>query len=91
MNQPQIMNLLLPLALFGFLWFFMIRPQQQQRKKREEMLKNLKAGDQVVTIGGLHGTIKEVGEHSVVLDVGGGVRLTFQRSAIGALRSDAGK
>lgn len=82
----QLVNLLLPLALFGFLWFFMIRPQQQQQKKRKEMLENLKPGDQVVTVGGLHGTIKELTDTTVVLDCGGGTRLTFSRSAIGGLR-----
>lgn len=85
----SFINLLLPLALFGFLWFFMIRPQQQQQKKRKAMLSNLKSGDHVVTIGGLHGTIREITDTSVVLDVGGGTRLTFQRSAVGGLRDEA--
>ncbi len=88
MNQGQLFNLIIPIALFGFLWFFMIRPQQQQQKKRKEMLDTLKAGDQVVTIGGLHGTIKEITDSIAVLDVGGGARMTFQRSAIGSLRTE---
>src|SRR5690625_3052474 len=46
----------LPLIiLFGLMWFLLIRPQQAQQRKRQEMLSRVKQGDQIVTIGGLHG------------------------------------
>ena len=82
----QWTQLLLPLALLAFMYFLMIRPQQQQAKKRNEMLANLKSGDKVTTIGGLQGTIVAIDDKIVTLDCGGNVKLTFNRSAIGSIR-----
>lgn len=77
---------LLPVALLALMYFMMIRPQQQQAKKRQEMLNSLTVGADVVTIGGLHGTISAMDETSIRLKVASGVELTFNRSAIGAVR-----
>jgi preprotein translocase subunit YajC len=81
-------QLLLPLLLLGLMYFMMIRPQQQAAKRRQEMLNSLKVGAEVVTIGGLHGTITELNEKTVKLKVASGVELTFNRSAIGSVREE---
>lgn len=84
----NIGSLILPVALLALMYFMMIRPQQQQAKKRTEMLNNLKQGAEVVTIGGLHGTITAIDDKVVHLRVASGVELTFNRSAIGAVREN---
>lgn len=84
MNWAQ---LVFPLGLLAFMYFLMIRPQQQQAKKRGEMLGALKAGDKVVTIGGLHGTILAIDEQKVTIDAGNNIKLTFNRSAIGSIQA----
>ncbi|BDG60797.1 preprotein translocase subunit YajC [Caldinitratiruptor microaerophilus] len=86
MQNPQLFNLLLPIALFALLWFLMIRPQQVQAKKRQEMLNSLRKGDRVITIGGIHGTILDLDPETITLRVADGVDITVQRSAIGAVR-----
>lgn len=84
--MPDLSGLILPIALLALMYFMMIRPQQQQAKKRKEMLSSLGEGSEVVTIGGLHGTITSMDETTVRLKVTSGVELTFNRSAIGSVR-----
>lgn len=84
----NLYSLLPLLVLFGLMYFMMIRPQQQQAKKRTEMLGALKAGDEVVTIGGLHGVIQAIDDSAIVLKVANNVELKFNRSAVGAVRTE---
>lgn len=70
------------LLLLGVMYFVMIRPQQQQQKKRQAMLNELRAGVEIVTIGGLHGTITSIDDRTVTLKVASEVELTFDRGAI---------
>lgn len=81
-------QLLFPVLLLGLMYFMMIRPQQQAAKKRQEMLSALKAGAEVITIGGMHGTITAIDENTVRLKVASGVELTFNRSAIGQVKEN---
>ncbi|GAA4854095.1 preprotein translocase subunit YajC [Paenibacillus vulneris] len=79
-----------PLVLmFVVLYFLLIRPQQKRQKTRNMMLGNLKKGDKVVTIGGLHGTILELGDDTVILRVNDVTKLTFERSAINSVQSSS--
>jgi len=82
----MIFQLILPFALLALMYFLLIRPQQIQARRRQEMLNSLKTGMDVVTIGGLHGTITAIDENTVRLKVAPGVEMTFNRSAIGAIR-----
>ncbi|MGA8941418.1 MAG: preprotein translocase subunit YajC [Thermoactinomyces sp.] len=80
---------LIPLILmFAVFYFFLIRPQQKRQKERTAMLNSLKKGDKVITIGGIHGTIVELGEERVTLKVSDNTRLVFERSAINTVVSD---
>ncbi len=73
----------IPLVLlFVIFYFLLIRPQQKQQKKRQEMLKSLKKGDRVVTIGGIHGVIKEIDDTVVSLRVADNLNLKFTRAAV---------
>lgn len=73
----------LPLILIILVFYlFFIRPQMKKSKEQKKFRENLKKGDKVVTIGGLHGKIAEMDETTVTLEVGNQVRLTFEKSAI---------
>ena len=74
--------LLLFAPLFAIWYFLVIRPQQQQRRKTQEMLHNLKTGDRVVTSGGIHGTIISFRNGVVQLQIASQVKVDVTRSAI---------
>ena len=69
-------------AIFAIFYFMIIRPQQKKAKQRDKLLSELKKGDKVVTNGGLHGTIAGLDEKTCLLDVGGNVKLKFERTAV---------
>ncbi|MCM0677971.1 preprotein translocase subunit YajC [Micromonospora phytophila] len=68
--------------LFGVMYFMMIRPQQKRRREAEAMQSALSAGDEVVTIGGLYGTVTGVDDDTVLLEVAPGVQARYARPAI---------
>ncbi|KKB72604.1 MULTISPECIES: preprotein translocase subunit YajC [Bacillus] len=79
----EMLGTLLPIILmFAVLYFLLIRPQQKQQKAVRQMQEELKKGDKVVTIGGLHGIVDSLDEDKVVIKTGDGTRLTFDRRAI---------
>jgi preprotein translocase subunit YajC len=85
-----IWQLLWPFILmFVVFYFLLIRPQQKKQKTRNMMLLNLKKGDKVTTIGGLHGTIVEITDDIVVLKVNDAAKMTFDRSAVNSVSASA--
>lgn len=76
------MYLILLIAMVG-MWFFMSRSQKKQQKERQNQLDSMKTGDQVVTIGGLHGVLSEIDteKRTVTIDCEG-IYLVFDRAAI---------
>ena len=80
--------LVLIAAMFGVMYFFIIRPQATREKARKAMIEALTKGDKVVTAGGLHGTVAKLDDATVTLDVEG-TRLRFDRNAIAQVRGDA--
>lgn len=67
----SMIGMFLPMILiFVVFWFMLIRPQRKKDKKVKEMLNNLKAGDQITTIGGIYGTIKGIKDDTITLSVG---------------------
>lgn len=81
--MENLMGILPFVAMFAIMWFLLIRPAQKRQKTTKQMQDNLKRGDKVITIGGLHGTIDAVDESSVFLKVSDGTTLQFDRQAIG--------
>jgi preprotein translocase subunit YajC len=69
--------------LFVFMWLFVIRPESKRRKQTQEFQTSLQKGDDVVTAGGLHGTIASIDETTVTLKVSDSVRMKFDRNAVG--------
>ncbi|MBN8821777.1 MULTISPECIES: preprotein translocase subunit YajC [unclassified Spirosoma] len=81
-NTSMIYNVLLWVGIIGIFYFFMIRPQQKKQKDQKSFIDNLKKGDTVVTIGGLHGKVVSVEAATVTLEVDKGTKLTFERTSI---------
>lgn len=76
----------LPLILiFVVFYFLLIQPQQKQKKQHEKMIKNLGKNDEVVTGGGIHGTILNVKETTVVLRVDDNAKLEVEKYSIAAV------
>ena len=87
-GQSLLGGMVLPLILcFGVFYFLILRPEQKARKKRQEMLSALGKGDKVVTTGGLYGSVVQIQDDVVTLQVDEGVRLRFARSAIQSIES----
>lgn len=70
------------ILMFVLFYFLLIRPQQKRQKAVRQMQSDLKKGDKVVTIGGLHGFIDSIDDSKAVIKCGDGSRLTFDRNAI---------
>ena len=68
--------------IFVVMWFFMIRPQRKQQKEMENFRNSLKNGDKVVTIGGIYGTVVEVKDTYVLLEVDKDVKIRVNKQAI---------
>jgi preprotein translocase subunit YajC len=76
---------------FAVFYFFMIRPQQKRRREAQDMQNTLGPGDQIVTIGGLHGTVTGVGDGEVFLEISPGVEVRFARPAIARVVQKSGE
>lgn len=72
--------IMMSLMIFVF-YFFMIRPQRKKQKEEKEFQINLKKGDQIVTISGIHGKILEINTDSVIIETFSG-KIKFERTAI---------
>ena len=68
--------------IFGVMWFFMIRPQRKQQKELQNFRDSLSKGDKVVTIGGIYGTVVEVKDESVLMEVDNGVKIRVSKQAL---------
>ena len=74
------------ILMFVIMWFFMIRPQRKQQKAIEAFRNSLAAGAQVVTSGGIYGTVKDIinenGRSIVVLEIATGVKIKIDKSSV---------
>ncbi len=75
--------LLFPVVLIAVMYFLMIRPQMKRAKEHKGMLEKLARGDEVITSGGIAGTVTEIGDNFVTIEVADNVRLRVQKAAVG--------
>ena len=77
------MSMLLMLgAIILVFYFFMIRPQQKKQKQMQNFRNELKRGDKIVTIGGIHGKITDVQETTFIIEVEDGTKLKIEKAAV---------
>ncbi|OMF31693.1 preprotein translocase subunit YajC [Paenibacillus sp. FSL H8-0548] len=89
-GSTNILSMIWPFVLmFAVFYFLLIRPQQKKQKQRTSMLGQLKKGDKISTVGGLHGTVVELSDDTVVLRVNDTTKMTFERSAINNIINSA--
>jgi preprotein translocase subunit YajC len=81
--------LLIVVALFALMYFFMIRPQSKRRKEMQQMQHTLGIGSDVVTIGGLYGTVVDTDDESVTLEIDEGVTARYTRQAVARILTAA--
>lgn len=82
-GQPSVLAGLLPFILMLVIFYFLlIRPQQKQQRQRQEMLRNLRKGNRVVTVGGIYGEIVAITDETIKLKVAERVELLMSRNAV---------
>jgi preprotein translocase subunit YajC len=69
-------------AMIAIMYFFMWRPERKRRKQMEEFRNGLKKGDKVITAGGIYGTVKEVNENSLLIEVDGNITLRVDKGMV---------
>ena len=78
----------LPFILIMFIiYFLMIRPQTKRQKEKDEMRKNIKKGDKIITMGGIYGTVQGIKEKNrkIVLKVDNNTNITINATAVAGL------
>lgn len=82
-DTMAMINAVLPFSLMGGIFYFMLwKPQKKQQQERQNLLNSLKKGDKIITIGGIYGTITDISERTVKVEVAEGVEVTMVRSAV---------
>lgn len=77
-------------ALFGILYFLMIRPQKKHQNARNEMLRNLKINDRIMSVGGITGYIRQMNDEYVYVEIADGLVIEMSRQYVASvLKEDA--
>jgi preprotein translocase subunit YajC len=88
--QPSVFEMIgMPLAFLVIMYLLVLRPQQKKQKAHQELMSNLKAGDEVITSGGIIAKIRSVSEQFVMIDAGANTQLKVQKSHIAGFTDKA--
>jgi len=92
-EQSNPLAMFLPLILiFVVFYFFIIRPQKKKEDQRKSMVEAVKKNDRVITIGGIHGTVTQVDDTSVLVQVDNNTKLRFEKSSLSSVNAkESGK
>ena len=82
-------GLLMIALIFVVFWLFFIRPQNKKQKEEQRFREALQKGDDVVTIGGIHGKVVEVKPTTVMISIDSNVKIEVEKSAISAMPGQA--
>ena len=82
--MQQYSGLLMIVALFAIMYFFMIRPQQKRQKEIQNFRNSITVGQAVVTAGGIYGVVKQIDENdnTLMIEVANGVRIKVDRNSV---------
>ena len=81
-GSSMMSTLLFPIILIAIMYFLMIRPQMKRQKEHRAMLDKLSRGDEVITNGGIAGTVADIGENFITVEIANGVQVRIQKGAI---------
>jgi preprotein translocase subunit YajC len=81
-------GLLVIVALFVVFWLLLIRPQRRRQQAQEQMIANLRVGDEIVTAGGLYGDITAIEGDEVYVEIADGVEVRVARRAVAGVMPD---
>jgi preprotein translocase subunit YajC len=88
-SMEQIGGFLPMLLIIVVFYFFMIRPQMKKAKDHKKYVEEIKKGDKVITTSGIHGRILDLNEATFLIEVEGGTKIRFEKSAISLEASKA--
>ena len=79
-------TLILLAAMFALLWLLLIRPQRQRQMKQQHLLDSVEPGDEVLTVGGLYGIVREIDEENdLIVEIAEGIQVRIARRAVGGV------
>ncbi|QCO67968.1 preprotein translocase subunit YajC [Luteimonas yindakuii] len=81
----MLSTLMFPIILIAIMYFLMIRPQMKRAKEHRNMLEKLSVGDEVITGGGIAGTVRSIGDSFVTVEISHGVEIRVQKGSIGTV------
>ena len=86
-DQPinPLVNLM-PLLIIFIFYFLVFKPQKDKQLQQKKMITNLKKNDQVVTVGGIHGTIVNVKETTVIIRIDDNARMEIDKEAVATIK-----
>lgn len=76
-------SIIMMVAIFAIFYFIMIRPQQKKMKEHKKMLDAVKKGDEIVTAGGIYGTVEGVNADTLTVKIAEGVKVKITRGSVG--------
>jgi len=76
------------LVLLALMWFMLIRPQRRRQAEAQALIEKLHPGKEIVTAGGLYGTVIEVHDDEVLIEVAKGVKVRIAKRAVAAVVSE---
>ena len=79
---------LIIIILVGAVWLLLLVPARRRRAQHEAMQDSVEAGDEIITAGGLHGTVKEIDEGTARVEIAPNVVVTLDRRAIAAVATE---
>jgi preprotein translocase subunit YajC len=84
-SADPIMSFLPIILMVGIAYFLILRPQKKRQKAREELIKQVEKGDKVITNHGIHGTIAQVEDTTVLLQVSDNTKIRIEKTALGTV------
>ena len=79
-------SLILLLAMFVLLWVLLIRPQRQRQQKQQQLLSSVEPGDEILTVGGLYGIVRDIDEEDdLIVEIADGIQVRIARRAVGGV------
>ena len=88
-NPAPFVVQMLPLVFFAFIFYFLlIKPQQKKQKEHQEMIDGIKKNDQIVTNGGIHGTVVNIKDKTFVMRVDDNTKLEIDKASITYIKKE---